>query len=65
MKLLNATLSMTSLEIADLVDARHDNVKRTVERLVTRMAITLPPLEEIRTSTKPATVYEFVGEQGN
>ncbi|MVY05069.1 DNA-binding protein, partial [Escherichia coli] len=28
--------SMTSLEIAELVEKRHDNVKRTIETLIMR-----------------------------
>lgn len=48
--LLNTTaygpVTMSSREIAELLDVRHDNVKRTIERLAERMVITLPPLEE-------------------
>lgn len=36
--------TMTSREIADLVESRHDSVKRTVERLVESGAIVQPPL---------------------
>ncbi|MDA5609350.1 hypothetical protein NM939_12925, partial [Pasteurella multocida] len=39
-----ATLTMTSREIADLVEARHDSVKRTIDRLVLRGVIVRPPL---------------------
>lgn len=38
--------SMTSIEIADLLDARHDSVKRSVERLVNAGVIHLPPMVE-------------------
>ncbi|MDN8038545.1 phage antirepressor KilAC domain-containing protein [Burkholderia vietnamiensis] len=41
-----AVLTMSSREIADLVESRHDSVKRTVERLVDRGVIDLPPLVE-------------------
>ncbi|MFC0995574.1 phage antirepressor KilAC domain-containing protein [Pasteurella multocida] len=34
---------MTSREIADLVEARHDSVKRTIDRLVLRGVIVRPP----------------------
>lgn len=44
--------TMSSREIAELVESRHDNVKRTVERLAERAVITLPPLVE--TSFKDA-----------
>lgn len=35
---------MTSREIADLVEARHDSVKRTIDRLVLRGVIVRPPM---------------------
>lgn len=37
---------MTSREIAELLEARHDSVKRTIERLADRGTITSPPLVE-------------------
>jgi phage regulator Rha-like protein len=37
---------MSSQEIADLVGCRHDNVKRTIERLAKQDVIRLPPLED-------------------
>jgi len=40
--------SMTSLEIAELLGCRHDNVKRSVYRLVQSSIIGLPPLEETK-----------------
>lgn len=36
--------TMTSREIAELVDSRHDSVKRTVERLAEKGVISQPPL---------------------
>lgn len=39
-------LTMSSREIADLLEARHDSVKRTVERLADRGVIGVPPLVE-------------------
>ena len=57
-------LSMNSREIADLVDSRHDNVKRTIETLADRGVIKFPQTEEISTATKPVSVYVFSGEQG-
>lgn len=41
----NQKAEMTSREIADLVGARHDSVKRTIERLTTG-AIDIPQLVE-------------------
>jgi phage regulator Rha-like protein len=38
--------SMTSLEIAELVEKRHDNVKRTIETLIARGVITSPQIEK-------------------
>ncbi|WP_449151667.1 phage antirepressor KilAC domain-containing protein [Metapseudomonas sp. CR1201] len=59
-----ARTRMTSREIAELVEKRHDNVKRTIEALVERGVIESPQIEEIPTSTKPAAVYVFAGERG-
>lgn len=56
--------TMTSLEIADLVEARHDSARRTIERLAERGVITLPPLVEKPTNGRPSLVYVFAGEQG-
>lgn len=56
---LSAQLTMTSLEIAALVNSRHDDVKRSIQRLAERGAIELPPMAEIKTSTKPASVYKI------
>lgn len=41
------TMTMTSYEIAELVDQRHDNVKRTIETLAARGTIALPQSEEV------------------
>jgi phage regulator Rha-like protein len=38
-------LTMTSREIADLVEKRHDNVKRTIETLVSQGVIRSPQIE--------------------
>lgn len=38
---------MTSLEIAELVDSRHDKVRQSIERLAERGVFTLPPLGEV------------------
>ena len=39
--------TMTSREIADLVELRHDNVRRTIESLAGKGVITLPQFEEV------------------
>ncbi|EDX6252411.1 DNA-binding protein [Salmonella enterica subsp. diarizonae] len=56
--------SMTSIEIADLVGKRHDNVKRTIETLILRHVITSPQIEEKPTAGRPTTYYLFDGERG-
>lgn len=61
--------SMTSLQIADIVSARHDSVKRTIERLVDQNVITLPPMvdmQEIKGNSRTynTQTYVFTGEQG-
>lgn len=57
-------VTMNSREIAELVNKRHDNVKRTIETLVEQEVIVSPQIEEIPTATKPMRVYVFTGEQG-
>lgn len=47
MQIATAQLTMSSREIADLVGSRHDDVKRSIERLAERGVITLPPLAEV------------------
>ena len=48
---------MTSLEISELVESRHDNVKRTIKTLASGSVIELPQTEVIKTATKPIKVY--------
>lgn len=53
-------MTMSSQEIADLVESRHDSVKRTVERLAERGTIQLPPLEEVKNHQGQAvSVYQL------
>lgn len=42
-----AAVTMTSLEIAELVNSNHADVRRSIERLAERGVITLPPLAEV------------------
>ncbi|MCO5147523.1 MAG: Rha family transcriptional regulator [Aquamicrobium sp.] len=42
----NAPITMSSREIAELVDSRHDDVKRSIDRLVERGVIVQPPLAD-------------------
>ena len=60
----NTEQSMTSLEIAELVEKRHDNVKRTIQTLVERRVITLPHFEEKATAGRPIGFFTFKGEKG-
>ena len=60
---------MTSLEIAELVEKRHDNVKRTIETLVNTSVIVQPQIEDEQSTdkmgrTRTTQVYVFTGEQG-
>ena len=52
--------TMTSREIADLVESRHDKVKQSIERLAARGVIALPPLGEYLDSLgRPAQEYRI------
>jgi len=55
---------MTSEEIADLVGARHDSARRTIERLAEKGVIALPPTVEKPTAGRPSLLYVFEGERG-
>ncbi len=60
---------MTSIEIAELVESRHADVKRSIDRLAKREVIVLPPTafsEEINNLgfTVKHEYYLFDGEQG-
>lgn len=46
LKATSPTLTMSSREIAELVESRHDDVKRSIERLAGKNIIGLPPLAE-------------------
>lgn len=53
-------LTMSSQEIADLVESRHDNVKTAIERLAARGVIQLPALQEVRNHLGQAvSVYQL------
>lgn len=62
-------LTMTSRDIAELVESRHDNVRLSIERLAERGVIQLPPMQEVENNqaTSPnskSKVYVFSGEKG-
>lgn len=65
MKLIDAPIemTMTSREIADLVESRHDNVKRTIERLADSGVIQLPPLEDVKNGQGQAVTEYHIGKR--
>ncbi|WP_212645709.1 phage antirepressor KilAC domain-containing protein [Delftia sp. PE138] len=55
-----AVLTMSSEEIASLVESRHDNVKTSIERLGARGVIQLPALQEVRNHLgQTVSVYQL------
>ena len=65
----NNKQSMTSQQIADLVDKRHDNVKRVIESIVSKGVIVRPQIEDEQYTdamgrNRSVQVYVFSGEQG-
>ena len=53
-----ARKTMTSREIGELGESRHDSVKRTIERRVERRAIGSPPMvEDLDGLGRPASEY--------
>ncbi|MCC4618496.1 phage antirepressor KilAC domain-containing protein [Xanthomonas campestris pv. asclepiadis] len=56
--------AITSREIAELVEKRHDNVKRTIETLAQQGVIASPQIEEKPTAGRPVADFVFAGEQG-
>lgn len=61
-------MCMTSIEIAELVDSRHDSVKRTIERLAEGGVISPPPSVEVKIQRErrleASQAYIFEGEKG-
>jgi phage antirepressor YoqD-like protein len=65
----DAALRMTSQEIAELVEKRHDNVKRTIEALANQGVIVRPQIEDIPGEDamgrpRVTQVHVFTGERG-
>lgn len=66
---LTNTARMTSLEIAELVGSRHDNVKRTIDTFIEKSVIVRPQLEDVPQTdvmgrTRITEAYVFSGKQG-
>lgn len=53
----NTIATMSSREIAGLVDSRHDKVKQSMERLAERGIIAFTPLGEKSSGGRPSTAY--------
>ncbi|MFY1017964.1 Rha family transcriptional regulator [Ectopseudomonas khazarica] len=66
--LITTAVTMNSLEIAEMVGKRNDNVKRTVETLVDQGVISLPQIEEVKIQRErrdeKAKAYRFENEKG-
>lgn len=60
LSLIPETLTMTSREIADLVESRHDKVKQSVERLAERGIFDIPPVGEYLDSLGRGGNTEYV-----
>ena len=61
----NNIVKMTSQQIADLVQVRHDSVKRSIERLAESGVIQLPPMVEVKNHLGQGVAnYVFEGDQG-
>lgn len=60
--------SMTSLDISELVQSRHDDVKRSIDRLADRGVIARPPMAVVNKESNnriyKVEVYVFSGEKG-
>ncbi|WP_442913162.1 phage antirepressor KilAC domain-containing protein [Kosakonia sp. SOY2] len=56
-------LTMSSQEIADLVQSRHDKVKQSIERLAAKGTIQLPPMGEVRNHLGQAVAVYMVGKR--
>ena len=50
-----APRTMTSLEISEVVQSRHDDVRRSIERLADRGVISLPPAAEVKVERERRT----------
>lgn len=64
----NNSATMNHLEIAELVHSRDDDVKRSIDRLVGRGVIALPPMAEVAKESNNRSyikkTYTFSGEKG-
>lgn len=56
-------LTMSSGDIADLVESRHDHVKRSIERLAERGIIQLPPMGEVKNHLGQSVAVYRIGKR--
>lgn len=68
-ELINSKVSMTSVEIAELVGSQHGNVRISIERLAKRGVTQLPAMQKVEnkqsfSQNKFTNAYIFEGEQG-
>ena len=57
----SSVLTMSSREVADLVESRHDSVKRTIERLQDKGLIQLTPMVEVKNHLgQVVTEYQLI-----
>ncbi|VVT52701.1 COG3645: Uncharacterized phage-encoded protein [Kosakonia radicincitans] len=54
---------MSSQDISELVESRHDNVKRTIERLAERGVIKLPPMGEVKNHLGQSVAVYQIGKR--
>lgn len=61
-----SSVTMTSLEIAELVESSHSDVKRSIERLANRRIMDLPGTIVVRKGKRGpnSTTYVFSGDHG-
>ena len=64
LQIANATQTMSSREIAELVESRHDVVKKSIERLVERGTIARPPMVDgIKSANGTIEKYYLIGKR--
>ncbi|HAT7505734.1 TPA: phage antirepressor KilAC domain-containing protein [Citrobacter freundii] len=62
-QLATKALTMSSSDIAELVESRHDHVKRSIERLAERGVIELPPLGEVKNHLNQSVSVYLIGKR--
>lgn len=61
----SSSMTMTSREIANLTEKRHDSVKRTIETLISNGVVTSPQIVNFKNiNNVEGQEYIFTGEQG-